>query len=39
MGRSLLLLQRWSYRGLRLLLWAVALGDLLLEGREVAAQS
>ena len=39
MGRSLLLLQRSSYRQLRLLLWAVALDALLLVAREVAAQS
>ena len=39
MGSSFLqLLQCWSYRALRLLLWAVAVGYLVLEAREVAAQ-
>lgn len=38
MSRWLPILQRWSYRVLRLLIWAVALGYLLLEAHEVAAQ-
>ncbi len=38
MSHALRRLLRWSFGVLRLLIWAVALGYLLLEAREVAAQ-